>query len=132
MTSRCASKALPCVTWQSTSASAGLRPRGEQLPPPKQPEPAGDVTVQVVRTVPAGTYKALPKGDYSILESYLGALRSAEHLVYLENQFLWSPEVVDILADKLRIHRPTTSGSSSCSRRERTTARTSRAARSRR
>ena len=24
-----------------------------------------------------------------------------EHLVYLENQFLWSPEIVDILADKL-------------------------------
>ena len=41
------------------------------------------------------------KGDYSILESYIGALRSAEHLVYLENQFLWSPEVVDILAGKL-------------------------------
>ena len=25
-----------------------------------------------------------------------------EHLVYLENQFLWSPEIVNILADKLR------------------------------
>ena len=30
------------------------------------------------------------------------ALRSAESLIYLENQFLWSPEVVDLLADKLR------------------------------
>ena len=78
----------------------------EPLPEPKQPEPAGDVTVQVTRTVPEGTYKALRKGDYSILESYLGALRAAERLVYLENQFLWSPEVVDILADKLT-HPPT-------------------------
>ena len=41
------------------------------------------------------------KGDYSILESYVAALRSAEHLVYLENQFLWSPEIVDILREKL-------------------------------
>ena len=64
------------------------------------------MTVQVTRTVPDGTYKALRKGDYSILESYLGALRSAERIVYLENQFLWSPEVVDILADKLT-HPPT-------------------------
>ena len=54
-----------------------------------------------MRTLPAGTYKRCASGDYSILESYLGALRSAERLVYLENQFLWSPEVVDILADKL-------------------------------
>jgi phosphatidylserine/phosphatidylglycerophosphate/cardiolipin synthase-like enzyme len=30
------------------------------------------------------------------------ALRSAQQLVYLENQFLWAPEIVNILADKLR------------------------------
>ena len=30
------------------------------------------------------------------------ALRSAQRLIYLENQFLWSPEIVSILADKLR------------------------------
>ena len=30
------------------------------------------------------------------------ALRSAQRLIYLENQFLWSPEIVAILADKLR------------------------------
>lgn len=78
----------------------------EALQPAARPEPAGDVELQVVRTLPAGTYKAVPHGDYSILESYLGALRSAQHLVYLENQFLWSPEVVDVLVDKLT-HPPT-------------------------
>ena len=30
------------------------------------------------------------------------ALRGAQRLVYLENQFLWSPEIVAVLADKLR------------------------------
>ena len=55
-----------------------------------------------MRTLPAKTYRAVRRGDYSILESYIGALRSAERLVYLENQFLWSPEVVDVLIDKLR------------------------------
>jgi phosphatidylserine/phosphatidylglycerophosphate/cardiolipin synthase-like enzyme len=58
--------------------------------------------VQVVRTVPERIYKAVPKGEFSILESYVGALRSAERLIYLENQFLWSPEIVAILQEKLR------------------------------
>ena len=83
-----------------------------------------------MRTLPAGTYKAVPQGDYSILESYLAALRSAERIVYLENQFLWSPEVVDVLADKLDASADTTTSGSSCScRRARTTAPTSHAAR---
>jgi phosphatidylserine/phosphatidylglycerophosphate/cardiolipin synthase-like enzyme len=41
------------------------------------------------------------RGDYSILAAYCAALRSSERFVYLENQFLWSPEIVAILADKL-------------------------------
>src|SRR5206468_4180710 len=47
-------------------------------------------------------YDFAPHGDFRIIEAYVRALRSAEHLVYLENQFLWSPEIVRILADKLR------------------------------
>ena len=74
----------------------------EPLPPPLQPAEAGDVEVQVVRTVRDGVLKKLPRGDYSLLEAYTAALRSAEKLVYLESQFLWSPEIVGILADKLR------------------------------
>jgi phosphatidylserine/phosphatidylglycerophosphate/cardiolipin synthase-like enzyme len=30
------------------------------------------------------------------------ALRGTQRLIYLENQFLWSPEIVAVLADKLR------------------------------
>ncbi len=66
------------------------------------PSPNGEVELQVVRTVPERIYRRLPRGEFSILESYLRALRSAERLVYLENQFLWSPELVAVLADKLR------------------------------
>jgi phosphatidylserine/phosphatidylglycerophosphate/cardiolipin synthase-like enzyme len=75
---------------------------GEQLPAPDPPGDAGNLQVQVVRTVPERIYKSLPRGEFSILESYAGALRSAERLIYLENQFLWSPEIVAILQDKLR------------------------------
>jgi phosphatidylserine/phosphatidylglycerophosphate/cardiolipin synthase-like enzyme len=82
------------LRWEAT--------KDEPLAPPDVPEEAGDVEVQVVRSVRDGIFEKLPRGDYSLLESYTAALRSAEKLVYLENQFLWSPEIVGILADKLR------------------------------
>jgi len=74
---------------------------GEQLPVAPTPPATGDTELQIVRTVPEKIYDALPRGEFSILESYLAALRSAERLIYLENQFLWSPEIVDVLAAKL-------------------------------
>ena len=74
---------------------------GEQLAPPVEPPAAGDLDVQVLRTVPEKTYRFAPRGEFTILEAYVRALRSAERFIYLENQFLWSPEVVDVLADKL-------------------------------
>jgi phosphatidylserine/phosphatidylglycerophosphate/cardiolipin synthase-like enzyme len=63
------------------------------------------VEVQVVRTVPEKIYAALPRGDFRIIEAYQRALRSAVRLIYLENQFLWSPEIVATLAEKLQ-HPP--------------------------
>jgi phosphatidylserine/phosphatidylglycerophosphate/cardiolipin synthase-like enzyme len=75
---------------------------GEQLEQTPPPAPAGDVELQVVRTVPEKIYDFLPDGDFRILEAYTRALRSARKLVYLESQFLWSAQVVEILAEKLR------------------------------
>jgi phosphatidylserine/phosphatidylglycerophosphate/cardiolipin synthase-like enzyme len=74
----------------------------EELPAVPAPEPAGESTVQVVRTVEEDMYDAIPRGDFRIFESYARALRCARELIYLENQFLWSPELVSIIADKLR------------------------------
>ncbi len=82
------------LRWQETT--------GEEL----RSEPAAEVDdgleLQIVRTVPNDVYERLPHGDFRIVESYLRALRSAERLIYLESQFLWSPELVSVLADKLR------------------------------
>jgi phosphatidylserine/phosphatidylglycerophosphate/cardiolipin synthase-like enzyme len=75
---------------------------GETLPPGPVPPPVGDQEVQVVRTVPEKIYDSLPRGDFRLLQAYLRALRSAERLVYLESQFLWSPEITGVLAEKLR------------------------------
>ncbi len=75
---------------------------GERLDPPGVPDPAGSVELQLVRTIPERVYDFARDGDFRILEAYSRALRSAERLVYLENQFLWAPELVTILAEKLR------------------------------
>jgi phosphatidylserine/phosphatidylglycerophosphate/cardiolipin synthase-like enzyme len=75
-----------------------------QGPPTAGPsaEHTGPHTVQVVRTIAEGMYDAVPKGEFRILEAYLRAIRQAEYFIYLENQFLWSPEIVTALAEKLR------------------------------
>jgi phosphatidylserine/phosphatidylglycerophosphate/cardiolipin synthase-like enzyme len=76
---------------------------GEPLaPPPAATSAAGDVEVQVVRTVPERQYEFVRDGDFRILEAYVRAVRSAERLVYLESQFLWAPEIVNVLVAKLR------------------------------
>jgi phosphatidylserine/phosphatidylglycerophosphate/cardiolipin synthase-like enzyme len=75
---------------------------GERLPPCSPSAPAGDVELQVVRTVPERIYDTLRDGDFRIVEAYKRALRSARRFVYLESQFLWSPEIVELLAAKLR------------------------------
>jgi phosphatidylserine/phosphatidylglycerophosphate/cardiolipin synthase-like enzyme len=72
-------------------------------PEPHRPVPrAGGVDAQLVRTVPEHVYEGLPLGEFSIVESYLRGLRSAERFVYLESQFFWSPELVSTVAAKLR------------------------------
>lgn len=78
---------------------------GTVVEPPAPSEPAGDIELQIVRTIPERVYSAVPRGDFRILESYVRALRGAQKLIYLENQFLWSTEISSILAEKLR-HPP--------------------------
>ncbi|HEX3455115.1 MAG TPA: phosphatidylserine/phosphatidylglycerophosphate/cardiolipin synthase family protein [Gaiellaceae bacterium] len=83
------------VRWHATA--------GDGLPPVSEPAPVADgVEAQFVRTLPERLYEPGREGEWSILESYLRALRAAERLVYLESQFLWSPEITFVLADKLR------------------------------
>jgi phosphatidylserine/phosphatidylglycerophosphate/cardiolipin synthase-like enzyme len=73
----------------------------EPLPAPRPQPPQGATEVQVLRTVPDGTYGFVPNGDFRILDAYVRALRSAQRLIYLENQFLWSTEIAELIAAKL-------------------------------
>jgi phosphatidylserine/phosphatidylglycerophosphate/cardiolipin synthase-like enzyme len=74
---------------------------GEKIALAAVDSPQGAVRAQFVRTVPNNVYDAVPRGDFRILEAYIRALRSAQQLIYLESQFLWSPELVSILRAKL-------------------------------
>ena len=74
---------------------------GERLAPVEPSKPAGETELQIVRTIPERIYRAVPRGDFRILESYQRALRAADRFVYIENQFLWSPEIASVLIDKL-------------------------------
>ena len=51
--------------------------------------------------MPERIYQRVPRGDFRILECYVRAFRAAERFIYVENQFLWSPEIAAILTEKL-------------------------------
>jgi phosphatidylserine/phosphatidylglycerophosphate/cardiolipin synthase-like enzyme len=74
---------------------------GERLEAAAEPKTAGAVDLQIVRTIPERIYDAKPKGEFGILESYVRALKAAQRFVYIENQFLWSPEIEAVLQDKI-------------------------------
>ncbi len=71
---------------------------------PTDPVPAGTATVQVLRTYPSirPGYPFAPDGERSVARGYSKALRRARRLVYLQDQYMWSPHIARLLADALR------------------------------
>ena len=70
-------------------------------PPSSRQRLRATCELQVVRTVPEHIYNAKPRGEFTILESYVRALESAQRFIYIENQFLWSPEIEGVLCAKI-------------------------------
>ena len=89
---------------------------------------AGGRTVQVVRTVPERVYRRCRAGSSGSSRRTPCAALGRERLVYLENQFLWSPEIAESSATSCAARPRRPSGSCCCCRRSRTTAPTTRAA----
>lgn len=80
------------------------RPLGEQSPPPEQ-RPDGHDIVQIIRTFPVIQPKGFdfaPEGERSVMLGNIKAIRQAERLVYVEDQYLWSEEVGEHFARALR------------------------------
>jgi phosphatidylserine/phosphatidylglycerophosphate/cardiolipin synthase-like enzyme len=75
------------------------------LPDPlPDPGPAGPHAVQMLRTYPAKRPRLpfAPHGERSVARGYSKAFQRARRLIYVEDQFLWSAEVAQILAAALR------------------------------
>jgi phosphatidylserine/phosphatidylglycerophosphate/cardiolipin synthase-like enzyme len=86
----------------------GLREDARGLPEPlPPPAAAGTDTVQLLRTYPfqKPAYPFAPHGERTVALGYAKALRRAERLVYVEDQYLWSREVAGVFADALRRRR---------------------------
>jgi phosphatidylserine/phosphatidylglycerophosphate/cardiolipin synthase-like enzyme len=78
--------------WQATTGQDDL-PRSE----PRHVQ-SWSTPVQIVRTIPKGCYRTVPDGEFGISHAYSSAIRHAEWLIYLENQYLWADAIVDDLA----------------------------------
>ena len=80
-------------------------PEAEDLPE-RLPRPArsGPHSVQLLRTYPTKhpPYLFARSGERSVARGYAKALRRARRLVYVEDQFLWSPMVAEAFAAALR------------------------------
>jgi phosphatidylserine/phosphatidylglycerophosphate/cardiolipin synthase-like enzyme len=71
--------------------------------PPPDPAPAGEQMVQVLRTYPARRprYPFAPEGERSIARAYRKVVARAHRLIYVEDQYLWSEQVVGCFAEAL-------------------------------
>lgn len=91
--------------WSRRLARLAREPKHPQpMPPmPPDPPPAGSLAVQVLRTYPRKRppYPFAPDGERSIARAYHRAFTHAERLIYVEDQYLWSDDVADVLASAL-------------------------------
>ena len=88
-----------------SAALHGERRRARPLPPQHpDPLPCGDAAVQMLRTYPSRRpgYPYAREGERSIAAACARALGRARSLVYVEDQYLWSTEVVSVFAEALR------------------------------
>ena len=66
------------------------REEAGHLPPGAgSPVDGAQARVQIIRTVPALTYRFAPAGIHDIVQAYTLAMRRAERFIYLESQYLW-------------------------------------------
>ena len=86
--------------WEAVTGDHGL--------PSNEPtvEPSWQTAVQVVRTIPRDRYDSQPDGEFGIHHSYLEAIRSARTFIYVETQYLWSPEIMDALSTVITTRDP--------------------------
>jgi phosphatidylserine/phosphatidylglycerophosphate/cardiolipin synthase-like enzyme len=70
----------------------------EIMPIPPASDEQWNTPCQLIRTIPPAFYpQAVPKGHFGIRHALLETIAAAREFIYLENQYLWAPEIVDAL-----------------------------------
>jgi phosphatidylserine/phosphatidylglycerophosphate/cardiolipin synthase-like enzyme len=79
------------------------KPLPESSPPPPI---AGAHSVQLLRTygMKRPPFPFAPHGERSVARAYAKAFANARTLIYIEDQYLWSTEIVSGIADALRMN----------------------------
>ncbi len=75
--------------------------------PPQAPfyDSAWNTPVQVLRTIPKKFYNFAPRGEFGIHHAYMALISHARHYIYLENQYLWSPHILEALTKAMETPR---------------------------
>lgn len=81
--------------WTAVTGDADLPHRDPVI------EDEWDIPAQIVRTIPKDEYDFAPHGEFGIHHAYVELFRRAERFIYIENQYLWSPEVMDALEEAM-------------------------------
>jgi phosphatidylserine/phosphatidylglycerophosphate/cardiolipin synthase-like enzyme len=71
-------------------------------PGPPIPEPDAICSMQIVRTLSAGTFETPAEGEKGILEAYLRAINSASDFVYLETQYFTNDAIGHALVNAMK------------------------------
>lgn len=93
--------------YRIVDAVRGEDQRPDPLPDQSpDPPPCGTHTVQVLRTYPARRrgFTFAPSGERSVARAYLKAVGNARSLIYVEDQYFWSSQVIECFADALAVN----------------------------
>ena len=82
--------------WEAVTGDHALPTRAATV------DPSWQTPVQVTRTIPRNRYAFAPKGEFGIHHAYIEAIRAARKFIYIETQYLWSPEIMDALSEAIR------------------------------
>jgi phosphatidylserine/phosphatidylglycerophosphate/cardiolipin synthase-like enzyme len=84
------------LAWRVLTGEIRAERRGlvYENPPGERPDSnelleGAQARVQVVRTIPAFTYRFAPEGIHGISDAYRAAFQRAEQFIYLESQYFW-------------------------------------------
>jgi phosphatidylserine/phosphatidylglycerophosphate/cardiolipin synthase-like enzyme len=72
------------------------------LPPDQDPSAWTEASLQVTRTFPGNRSGRFAIGETGVLESYQRAIAVATDFIYIEDQYLWCPDVLESLKCALR------------------------------